>query len=156
MEMIQHFYRMFTYDDWANRETLASLQAVINPPEKAVKLMAHIYAAEILWLDRLLKQPPSVPVWPDMMLTQVAMELPELLKKWRQYLEAIQSANLIDQISYTNTKGELWSSTIMDVLNHVTTHSHYHRGQIAIEMRAAGFAPAYTDFIHAARKGLLD
>jgi uncharacterized damage-inducible protein DinB len=35
-------------------------------------------------------------------------------------------------------------------------HSAYHRGQIASLMRAGGSAPAYTDFIHAVRRGLIE
>jgi len=34
-------------------------------------------------------------------------------------------------------------------------HSAYHRGQIATAMRAAGYAPAYTDFIHCIRQGFV-
>jgi DinB family len=34
---------------------------------------------------------------------------------------------------------------------HVVMHGTYHRGQIAAEVRAAGGAPEYTDFIHAVR-----
>jgi uncharacterized damage-inducible protein DinB len=34
-------------------------------------------------------------------------------------------------------------------------HSAYHRGQIAADMRAAGFEPVYTDFIHAVRQGYI-
>ena len=45
--------------------------------------------------------------------------------------------------------------TPWDVLTHVVTDSAYHRGQVASELRAGGFEPAYTDFIHAVRQGLL-
>jgi uncharacterized damage-inducible protein DinB len=38
----------------------------------------------------------------------------------------------------------------------VIMHSAYHRGQIASDMRAAGFTPAYTDFIHAIRQGFVE
>jgi uncharacterized damage-inducible protein DinB len=38
-----------------------------------------------------------------------------------------------------------------DIATHVVFHSHYHRGQIASLVRAAGHTPAYTDFIHAIR-----
>jgi uncharacterized damage-inducible protein DinB len=34
-------------------------------------------------------------------------------------------------------------------------HSAYHRGQAALEMRAAGIQPAYTDFIHGVRQGFV-
>jgi len=35
-------------------------------------------------------------------------------------------------------------------------HSTYHRGQIASAVREAGGAPAYTDYIHAVRQGLIE
>jgi uncharacterized damage-inducible protein DinB len=35
-------------------------------------------------------------------------------------------------------------------------HGGYHRGQIAAAVREAGGEPAYTDFIHAVRAGLVD
>jgi uncharacterized damage-inducible protein DinB len=41
------------------------------------------------------------------------------------------------------------------VLTHVVMHSAYHRGQIATHMRASGQTPAYTDFIHGVRQGLI-
>ena len=59
------------------------------------------------------------------------------------------------QISYVNSKGESWSSQVDDVLLHVITHSAYHRGQIASDMRAAGLTPAYTDFIYAIRQEIV-
>ena len=42
-----------------------------------------------------------------------------------------------------------------DILTHVTMHGAYHRAQIAAAVRESGGEPAYTDFIHAARQGLL-
>jgi uncharacterized damage-inducible protein DinB len=42
------------------------------------------------------------------------------------------------------------------MLTHVLFHSAYHRGQIALQMRASGMEPAYTDFIHAVRQGFVD
>ena len=60
-----------------------------------------------------------------------------------------------ESVAYRNSKGEPWTSTVGDILTHVVTHSAYHRGQVASELRAAGFEPAYTDFIHAVRQGFL-
>jgi uncharacterized damage-inducible protein DinB len=60
-----------------------------------------------------------------------------------------------ETIAYKNSKGEPWTSRVQDILTHVFFHSAYHRGQIASEMRRAGYAPAYTDFIHGVRQGLI-
>ncbi len=59
-------------------------------------------------------------------------------------------------VNYKNSKGENWRSLEDDIVQHVIMHSAYHRGQIATDMRAAGFTPAYTDFIHALRQGLVE
>jgi uncharacterized damage-inducible protein DinB len=59
-------------------------------------------------------------------------------------------------VSYTNSKGELWTSTVEDILTHLVIHSAYHRGQIASDLRSAGREPAYTDYIHAVRQGLIE
>jgi uncharacterized damage-inducible protein DinB len=58
-------------------------------------------------------------------------------------------------VTYTNSKGEVWTSGVEDILTHVTIHSAYHRGQIASDLRAEGHTPAYTDFIHAVRQGFV-
>ena len=65
-------------------------------------------------------------------------------------------AGLNEKIEYRNSKGEPWSSRVEDILTHVLFHSAYHRGQVALEMRAAGLEPAYTDFIHAVRQGFVE
>jgi uncharacterized damage-inducible protein DinB len=59
-------------------------------------------------------------------------------------------------VDYQNSKGENWKSRIDDILMHVITHSAYHRGQIAADMRSAGMNPAYTDFIHSVRQGFVE
>jgi uncharacterized damage-inducible protein DinB len=62
---------------------------------------------------------------------------------------------LEQSIGYKNSKSEPWTSLVRDILTHVFMHSAYHRGQIAADMRQAGQVPAYTDFIHGVRQGLV-
>jgi uncharacterized damage-inducible protein DinB len=156
MEMLKHLKRLFAYDGWANRETISSLRAVAAPPPQAVKLMAHVLAAERLWLERLKGERQSVAVWPELSLDECESHRSELEPLWGEYLDGLSSEGLSEIASYTNTKGEQWSSRVEDVLTHVVMHSAYHRGQIASHLRAAGHTPAYTDYIHAARQGLVE
>jgi uncharacterized damage-inducible protein DinB len=155
MDMIEHLKRLFRYDAWANVEVLASLQAADPVPARSWKLLAHILSAERLWLERLSDGKQSLPVWPEFTLAQCKVHADELPGLWSDYLSRLTEAGLGETASYKNSKGESWSSTREDILLHVTMHSAYHRGQIAADMRAAGFTPASTDFIHAARQGLL-
>ena len=154
------FLRMFAYDDWANRECLAAMRAANSVPADALGRMAHILSAQKLWLERILKQPQSMPVWPSSTLHECAALADEMSSAWRNYLERVANqfapGSLDDKVEYRNSKGELWSSRVEDILTHVLLHSTYHRGQIALQMRASGMEPAYTDFIHAVRQGFVE
>ena len=156
MELLEHLRRQLAYDAWANREVLAGLKASARPATRPLQLLAHILSAERLWLVRIKKQPQSLPVWPDFNLDQCAAQIAEQAKLWRDFLGQLSPTGLLDKVSYKNSKGELWDSTVEDVLTHVLLHSAYHRGQIASQVRAGGEAPAYTDYIHAVRQGLIE
>jgi len=93
-------------------------------------------------------------VWPEPDLAWCESEAAALSREWHEYLDLVTAGDVSLNISYKNSKGESWTSSIVDVLTHVVMHSAYHRGQIASHMRAAGQTPAYTDFIHGARQGL--
>ena len=153
---VDHYRRLLRYDAWANSEALRSMEKTGAPPPKAVGWLAHIIGAEKLWLSRLLETPTEYPVWPELDLAGCAAALVGLAREWPSYLGQLADADLADSVAYRNTKGELWTSTIGDILEHVVSHGAYHRGQIASGMRAAGLAPAYTDFIHAVRQGLVE
>ena len=155
MNIADHLRRQFAYDEWANREVLKAIRAGDRGQERSLQLMSHILAAERVWLERLKQQPQSVPVWPEPNLAQCEAEAAELGGQWLEFLDLITAGDVSQSISYKNSKGEAWTSTIVDVLNHVVLHSAYHRGQIASHMRANGQTPAYTDFIHGVRQGLV-
>jgi uncharacterized damage-inducible protein DinB len=156
MELLEHLRHQFAYDEWANREVLAALSASTVSTPRPRQLLAHILSAKRLWLERIRKQSQSLPVWPDLSLDQCEAEIAELAFLWLEYLNQISSTTLSENVAYQNSKGEAFTSTVQDILTHVVLHSAYHRGQIASQMRANGEQPAYTDFIHAARQGLLE
>jgi len=155
VNLADYLRRQFAYDEWANREVLTAIRAAGSANERSLQLMAHILAAEQVWLDRLKQQPQSVPVWPKPDLEQCAVQAAELGQRWLEFLDLITAGDVSQSVSYKNSKGEEWSSTIVDILTHVVLHSAYHRGQIASHMRALGQTPAYTDFIHGVRQGLV-
>ena len=153
--MLEYLREMFTYNDWANREALRSLQEMEYPPERARKVMAHIVAAELLWMTRLRQEIQKTAVWPEFGLDDCERQLPELRRAWEQYLAGLGDADLDRSIAYTNSKGEKYNNAVRDLLMHVVMHGVYHRGQIAAAVRDRAGEPAYTDFIEAVRKGKL-
>jgi len=155
MDLRAHLRRLLAWDAWANREAIASLRAAGAAPARALRIMSHVAAAERLWLGRLRQDPAPVIVWPELTLDECAAEAEAMARAWRGLLDGPPPADLERSVAYRNSKGEPWTSMVGDVLTHVVAHSAYHRGQVASELRAAGFEPAYTDFIHAVRQGFL-
>ena len=148
--------RLLAYDAWANRQALASLRAAGNPPAKALRTLGPLVGAGRLWLARLeesAEKPPAV--WPELSLEQAAAAFDELADGWRDFASRLDETALGRTVSYVNSKGEPWTSTVGDILTHVVIHGGYHRGQIASDLRAAGFTPAYTDYIEAVRRNLI-
>jgi uncharacterized damage-inducible protein DinB len=155
VNVADYLRRQFAYDAWANREVLNAIRGAGGESRRSLQLMSHILAAERVWLERLKQMPQSVPVWPEPNLEQCEAEADALGHLWFEHLDLITAGDVTQNVSYTNSKGESWTSTIVDVLAHVITHSAYHRGQIATHMRESGQTPAYTDFIHGVRQGLV-
>lgn len=164
MPLSAHHEQLLDYDDWANREVLAALRGLAAPPPRAVKLLNHVVGASLLWLARLQERPAPCAVWPAWGLAECAAEAVVLRTKWRTWTDATfgaahdavaNAALLTTTIAYQNSKGERHSSRIDDVLTHVAMHGVHHRAQILAELRAAGHAPPYLDFIHATRTGCL-
>ena len=111
--------RLLRYDGWANGETLASLRSGA-PPASGLRWMAHIIGAGELWLARLRDDRPAMAVWPDLDLEGCAAGLARLAERWRKYLETIDDGDLQEGVGYRNTLGEYWTSTVADILTHVT------------------------------------
>ncbi|HTO87269.1 MAG TPA: DinB family protein [Thermoanaerobaculia bacterium] len=154
--MLEQLRRLFGYDIWANRETLASLEAA-GPavPAVAVKRMGHVLGTEWLWFSRLTGEEKSMVVWPPLTVADCRRETGRLEAAWREHLAGLTEEALSRAVSYVNSKGEPWKSAAGDILMHTVMHSAYHRGQVASDLRTAGFEPAYTDFIHGVRKGFV-
>ncbi|HST10721.1 MAG TPA: DinB family protein [Terriglobales bacterium] len=155
MDLRGHYQQLASYDEWANLEVVAALQSAGRPLDRPLKLLAHIIGAEHVWLTRIRQTKPPLPVWPDLTLEECGEHVRGLAKSWRELLSG--TGDVLDRmVAYKNSKGEAYESLVRDILTHVFMHSAYHRGQIAADVRQAGFVPAYTDFIHGVRQGLIE
>src|SRR5260370_33973274 len=118
MDLLEHLRRQFAYDAWANRKVLAGFRTSSHPAPRPRQLLAHILSAERLWLERILQQPQSFPVWPDFTVEQCETQIADLAQRWQEYLCQLSAAALADKVAYKNSKGEPWASTVEDVLTH--------------------------------------
>lgn len=155
MNLLEHFRQLANFDEWANREVLTTFRKDGPPTMRSLGWMAHIVAAEHLWLARIEQQASPLPVWPELTLEECGGQAQGIAVLWGQLLSAPDDGLLDRLIAYKNSKGEAYESSVRDILTHTFNHSTYHRGQIAADMRQAGHVPAYTDFIQGVRQGFV-
>lgn len=143
--------RMFAHAAWANDLLIEELRAKpVSDPEIQL-LLNHVVAAEHLWLSRIAGTPARVAVWPALSPAECAALASENAAAFQE-LVRLDGAALDRLVRYRNSAGREFENSVRDILLHVALHGHYHRGQIATRMRAAGRTPVYTDYIGWARR----
>lgn len=145
--------KLFAHMNWANLRVIEALQAADRPDPKVVELLAHVLAAEHLWHARILGVTPSYPVWPRMSLDECTRLARENHERFTALVASLKDGGADRDVTYTNTAGVTYSSTVSEILTHVALHGSYHRGQIAWQMRADGQTPNVTDLIVFTRGG---
>lgn len=107
----------------------------------------HVLGAAAVWLARLEQRPSSVVVWPTLTVDEADALRQSLAVGYEDYLNTLDARPLDESVEYTNSAGQTFRTSIVDILQHVTLHGQYHRGKINLLLRQAGHEPAPTDFI---------
>src|SRR5262245_5260597 len=107
---------------WADQQVLAALPACPAAPAEALHLVAHVVAAEHVWLVRLQRQEASHPVWPKLTLGECDGLAGENAAGYAALLAGLRDADLGMAISYRNTKGQEFATSVLDILTHVVIH----------------------------------
>lgn len=155
LEMLRELY---DYNYWARDRQLQAcvalsdeefLRPMGNSFSSVRDTLAHLLAAEWVWLERWRGHSPQVPL--------PAQEFPTLASieaRWRTVEEGMRKllAELSDErlaqpFQYTNLKGEQWTYPLWQTLLHLVNHGTYHRGQITTLLRQLGKAAVPTDFL---------
>ena len=145
---------LLSFEGWANERAIESLVRA-NDYTPAVRLFAHILAAQQAWLMRLTGQDSTgFQIWPAAGMDECRKLRPRLQAELEEWLDGTSQADLEHEISYRNQAGREFRNTPLDILTHLTLHSQHHRGQIALELREIGVQPAVTDFIAFRREQL--
>jgi uncharacterized damage-inducible protein DinB len=145
------YYKLWQYNDWANRSLLSSLENQAGEiPYQTIHLLSHIMNAQSIWVSRIAGRHASVGVWDDHNL-QSCRNMHEQASVLMGRATEKQGADLQQVIVYKNTKGIEFQSSLDDILLHIFTHGSYHRGQIAQDLRNHTLEPINTDYISFAR-----
>ncbi|QOV91789.1 DinB family protein [Humisphaera borealis] len=138
--------RMFRYVAWADRRTLAAVRVTPAAHAEALPLLAHLLAAEHVWLARLENRDPSHPVWPTLSLDACDSLAAENEAGYQAFIGRLGDGPT-GSVRYRTTQGQAFVTPVLDILSQVITHGPYHRGQIAKIIGRTGGAVINTDFI---------
>ena len=146
-ELMDHFAKLVNHLEWADQRVLQSLRSAQHAPPKALEIYAHILGSEHTWLSRINGTTAQLTVWPNLGLDDCERVAAANVAGFRALLARLTSDALEQPVTYRNSAGELFTSTVEDILTHAMMHGSYHRGQIASLIRAAGDTPSPTDYI---------
>lgn len=156
------YRRWFAYEQDAHAKVVRSLESVPaerrTTPEyrKSLSILGHIAAARKLWLHRMgiAPQGPGA-IFPEgRELSAVADELRGVHSLWTDYLAGVIDEDLERTFTYQSLDSGRFRNSVEDILTQLSGHSWYHRGQIAMLVRAAGGEPAATDLVYWCREAI--
>jgi uncharacterized damage-inducible protein DinB len=154
--LLEQIRRLYAYDAWAVARITASLNAAPQESRKALDLLAHLLVSEQIWLLRLQGQNTSeINKSPEYSRAECESLAVEMRRAYTDFLAAVREEELDAPVTYRNFKGDEYHTPLRDILLHVANHGTYHRGQIALTLRAEGLTPVDTDFITFVRENNL-
>ena len=143
--------RLLNHLIWADERTARSLASLPAASPELLKVYAHILGAEATWLARINGGPPVTP-WPDLDLAGCGGLAAQNHSAIRAMVSRLNPLELARPVSYSNSTGDAFTSTVEEMLHQVVLHGMYHRGQVARGVRLAGGTPLPTDFIRYVRE----
>lgn len=138
---------MFEHMAWADDRALQSLRDMTDPPIQALNLLSHMLGAEHEWLSRIYGKTSTHAIWPKLSLDRCASLARENHAAYSQLAREAAEGNGGREIAYRTSKGADHTNTLEDILLHVAQHGTYHRGQVALLVRASGGNALPTDYI---------
>jgi uncharacterized damage-inducible protein DinB len=147
MDALDQIRRLWAHAEWADVSLLNALRGSAGAPSAAWREYAHVVGAEEVWLARLERRTPLVPVWPDLEPDQIAALGDRVRDGYRSYLAEARAAELATSIPYVNSAGRQFRTPVADILLHVALHGQYHRGKVNLLLRGSAVDPCPVDYI---------
>ena len=144
--MKAYFTRLFDYDRQMNL-LISDLIIKTAGQQKAAQLMAHLLAAQQVWLARCTGGSPVINIWPEAQPAIFAQTINDNHSGWVKHLDTLENKDFEALIHYKNTKGESFANLREDIISHTINHGTHHRAQIGQLLAQAGVTLPYTDYI---------
>ena len=145
------FKELLEYTFHFNVQVLDLFEGSNDIPEKTLRLINHTLNAQEIWNSRIQQHLCTTAVW----TIRHFEELKEInVANYNTSLYIINAFDFDQTIQYSNSRGDVFTNTVRDMLFHVVNHSTYHRAQIATDCKLHGVTPLLTDYIFFKRNTL--
>jgi uncharacterized damage-inducible protein DinB len=156
LELIRAFY---DYHRWANRrlfevavklgEDAASREVGNQFSYPTVRrMLAHIYAADWVWLMRWKgTSPTKLPGGDIQSLAELRERWDALEKEQQAFIESLVPAGLDRIVDYRNLEGKPFRLPLGPLLQHVANHATHHRSEVATMLTMISGSPPSTDLV---------
>ncbi|HSB12104.1 MAG TPA: DinB family protein [Blastocatellia bacterium] len=150
---------LYNYNRWANARIFDAASKLtpeqftedLRSSHRSVRdTLAHILAAEWIWLERWNGTSPKALLDPAEFPTveSIRTRLNEVEDGCRKFISGLTDQSLETVVAYTNTRGEEWKYPLGHMLQHVANHSSYHRGQVTTMLRQLGAEVIPVDLLN--------
>lgn len=149
---------LYEYDRWANARILDAAEKLtaeqfsrdLHSSHGSVReTLVHILSAEWIWLMRWLGQSPKAMLDPAELSTMAALRARWTMVEIElaEFVSRLTEESLRQEIRYQDTRGVTYTYLLWKMMQHVTHHSTFHRGQVVAMLRQLGAVPPATDFL---------
>lgn len=147
--------QLFDYHLWANSRLLQHLKSI--PKEVFTKEMdsvfptiaetfGHMIAVDEMWYLRMKGENAQQMVLKNIdTIEETEKRYHALHTNIQHFLKNIE--NISQTVVYRNSKGESFSNSTLEIVQHIVNHGTYHRGNIASMIRQMGHKGISTDYI---------
>lgn len=116
--------------------------------ELILKVVAHLSAAKLIWIERIIKDIQySNGVWPDLTLEESKQIFISSNEKWNKFVTEVSEPELLLKIDYKTSTGIPTQNVLIDIIEHVINHGTHHRAQIVAKLKPLNISTIPTDYI---------
>lgn len=141
MELKTYLHHLYDYNYWANARYLKAAQGLTQEQftkrhghswESVQAVLVHMMSSEIMWPARWRGGSPGFldaadfPTCDSIIAYWAGVE-----RNMREFLEGQSEESLVQELSYTNTRGETFTLPLWQMMAHVPNHNTHHRGELA-------------------------
>jgi len=145
MSLLAHLDSLRAHGEWADQRLLEAVRDAAAPV--AIRELAHVRGAQEIWLSRIEQRAPTLAVWPELSVEELATVGASMDTLWRTRFSELTERMLGLPVSYRNLAGHPYTTPLSEILLHTFLHGQYHRGKASVALRAATGAAVSVDYM---------